>query len=288
MENFDPKPAGVKEKNLYIVHLDTPRIIILSSVVIGIITASFLFGMSFIKQDKSSVKNLAVNDISFDENREIDVLNKRIPDLSDDSIEDSIPGGKTGFDVDSKKDIISGGDNADFAKNSNEQKTAVVKLDGADVLTKENISEIIPDAAKVVKAKKQNVKKDRIVSREKTVKVNKKIVHKKTVKKNKEIAVAAAHKSTVREVSREAVTHNSRKGYFSVQVASYDRLSKAEHEKSQLKSQRFDAFIDRTVVRGKNFYRVRIGPLSSKKRAIELLNDVQRDSRYANSYMVKE
>jgi hypothetical protein len=32
MESFEPKQRGVKEKNFYILHLDTPRIIILASV----------------------------------------------------------------------------------------------------------------------------------------------------------------------------------------------------------------------------------------------------------------
>jgi cell division protein FtsN len=72
-----------------------------------------------------------------------------------------------------------------------------------------------------------------------------------------------------------------------VQVASYDTLAKAEKEKNNLKAKRFDAYIAKSEVNGKNYFRVRIGPVGSSRQAHELLEDVQRDSRYAGSYMVK-
>ena len=71
-------------------------------------------------------------------------------------------------------------------------------------------------------------------------------------------------------------------------MASFDTLSKAENEKSILKSKRYDAYIDKGLVNGKNYFRVRIGPVSSSKKASELLNEIQGDSRYASSYMVRE
>ena len=52
MDNFnDQEPlrnAGkVKEKSMYMLQLDTPRVLILSAIVIGIITVSFLIGMNY-------------------------------------------------------------------------------------------------------------------------------------------------------------------------------------------------------------------------------------------------
>ena len=278
MENFDPKPNAVKEKNLYIVHLDTPRIIILSSVVIGIITAAFLFGMSFMKEDKPGSKEFTISGMNFDDSKTADMLGSDIPPIpgegfvegaADDNknnsaiIDESSPAKST--------EIAAGNSDIGHAK--------------SDILTNENIKEIIPPASK----------KSKIVSKtEKVIKHDKKIESNNTkkiaAKDNKKTDVkhdSSNSKSRVYEVSRNV---DEKKSYdsYAVQVASYGTLSQAEHEKSLLKSKRFDAYIDKGVVNGKNYFRVRIGPVSSSKKAYDLLNDVQSDSRYAASYMVKE
>jgi cell division septation protein DedD len=285
MENFDPKPNAVKEKNLYIVHLDTPRIIILSSVVIGIITAAFLFGMSFMKEDKPGSKEFTISGMNFDDSKTADMLGADIPPIPGEGFVEGASDDKIAVLDENKNNsaIIeesSSAKNTEIASGKDEIRQAK-----SDILTNENIKEIIPPARN----------KNKIVSKtEKTVKHDKKTESNNTkriaAKDNKKAEIkrdSSNSKSRIYEVSSNV---DEKKGYdsYAVQVASYGSLSQAENEKALLKSKRFDAYIDKGVVNGKNYFRVRIGPVSSSKKAYDLLNDVQSDSRYAASYMVKE
>jgi len=285
MENFDPKPNAVKEKNLYIVHLDTPRIIILSSVVIGIITAAFLFGMSFMKDDKPGSKELTVSGMNFDDNKTADMLGADIPPIPAEGIEEGAVEDKIAAD-EGNKDNLAVKDNTKSAQ-ANVIATVKedIKHDKSDVLTNENIKEIIPPAGgknksskKTEKLAKNDKKSEHDSAKKVAVKDKKKIEDKRDLSDSR---------SKIYEVSRNVDEKKSFDSY-AVQVASYDTLSKAENEKSLLKSKRFDAYIDKSSVNGKTYFRVRIGPVSSSKRAYDLLNDVQSDSRYASSYMVRE
>lgn len=278
MEHFDPKPQGVKEKNFYILHLDTPRIIILTSVLIGIITAAFLFGMGIVKSDRPVSKELTLSDMDLGDTKSGDIFGKDIPPLPDDTAEGTVSlderisqGEENKIDGAGLPDI----NNAVIPPSNNETKLAK-----NDVFKNENIREIIPPAGK------------------KTKTVEKKETAKAEVKKHKETGNLAKReetkkhnepreKSRIYEVSRET---EKRKSYdsYSVQVASYDTLAKAEREKDNLRAKRFDAYVTKSVVNGKNYFRVRVGPVASSRQAHELLEDVQRDSRYAGSYMVKE
>jgi len=226
-----------------------------------------------------------VSGMNFDDNKTADMLGADIP---------PIPG----------EGVVEGsGDDKIAALDENKDNTAVkedtrlpqgneiasgkeeIRHDKADVLTNENIKEIIPPAGLKNKTAK---KTEKIAKHEKKAEQNNsKKLAAKDKKKNEEVRDHSNGKSKIYEVSRDISEKRSYDSY-AVQVASYDTLSKAEHEKSLLKSRRFDAYIDKSQVNGKNYFRVRIGPVSSSKKAAELLNDVQSDSRYASSYMVKE
>lgn len=287
MENFDPKPNAVKEKNLYIVHLDTPRIIILSSVIIGIITAAFLFGMSFMKDDKPGSKEFGVSGMNFDDSKTSDMLGADIPPVPGEGVE-----GVYGAADDKIAAIDENKNNSPVAEENrlpqnNDIATGKdpITHDKNDILTNENIKEIIPPAGN----KNKTAKKTETVAKQdkKYTKDNNKKIAAKDNKKIEQRHDTSGSKSRVYEVSRDVDEKKSFDSY-AVQVASYGTQSQAEHEKTLLKSKRFDAYIDKSVVNGKNYFRVRIGPVSSSKKAYDLLNDVQSDSRYAASYMVKE
>jgi len=266
MENFDPRPNAVKEKNLYIVHLDTPRIIILSSVIIGIITASFLLGMTFMKDDRQDARNFAGSSMNFDENQAADILRSDIPPMSIDGDEYA--------PIEDK--IVSADDNKSNLTGSDE-----IKHDKGDILTNANIKEIIPPAGekdKSVKQEKKIVKNTGNDSKKIAAKDNKR----DNVKNEK-----VNDKSKVYGVSRNADGKKSH-GSFAVQVASYDNISRAEQERSILKSKKFDAYIDNGLVNGKNYFRLRVGPVHSSKEAYNLLNELQGDSRYSESFIVTE
>lgn len=283
MENFDPKPRGVKEKNLYILHLDTPRIIIIGSVIIGIITAAFLFGMSFMKDSKSGSKDFAVSGMNFHDEKTADILKSEIPPVPSEgadegNIDDKISGGEEPKDQLAAKETP--------GKSEMASVKDAVKHEKGDILTNENIREIIPPVEKhkaasgTGKIAKTEKKADR-------KKESHKAVAAKDRKDSNEKHETQAGKSKIYEVSRDV---NEKKSYnsFAVQVASYDTMSRAEQEKNLLKSKRYDAYIDKSMVNGKNYFRVRIGPVASSKKAYELLTEIQKDSRYAASYMVRE
>lgn len=278
MENFDHKPQGVKEKNFYILHLDTPRIIILTSVFIGIITAAFLFGMGIVKNDKPVSKELTLSDMDLGASKGADFFGKDIPPIPGESLEEGAQlEDKISMGSDSKTDIPPFPEENSNLIPSSKEETKVAKN---DILRNENIKEIIPPAETSRKISSQSKKPVQDNSRKRD---EHKIAANNSVKK-----IDQQHgKSRIYEVSRETERPKNYDSY-SVQVASYDTLSKAEKEKDLLRSKRFDAYIAKSVVGGKNYFRVRIGPVASAGKAHEILEDVQRDSRYSGSYMVKE
>ena len=274
MENFDPRPQEVKEKSFYVLNLDTPRIIILTSVVIGIIAAAFLFGMSFMKGDNSQSGGFASGSMHFDESTGNDLLNKEIPPLPEDMTADAALNDK-GTTDDLKSDVVIPG-RIDTGKT--ETIASDMKNDKEDVLKNENIKEIIP----AVNKKKASSKIDRTALEKQKGKTSSKKIASNIKKKDD-----SRGKSRIYEVSRD---EDIKKGYdsYSVQVASYDTLTKAENEKSSLRSRSYDAYIDRANVNGRNYFRVRIGPVASKGKAGELLDEIQSDSRYSGCYIVKD
>ncbi len=274
MENFDPRPQEVKEKSFYVLNLDTPRIIILTSVVIGIIAAAFLFGMSFMKGESSTSRDIASGSMQFDESAGNDMLNRDVPPIPEDMATDAAITDK-GVTDDLKSDVIIPGGTE---TGKTETIASDIKNDKEDVLKNENIREIIPPVAK----KKNIQKKEKIASaRQKEKSSSGKVAH--NIKNKND----SRGKSRIYEVSRD---EDIKRGYdsFSVQVASYDTLAKAENEKISLRSQSYDAYIDRANVNGRNYFRVRIGPVASKRKAGELLDEIQSDSRYSGSYIVKD
>ena len=62
---------------------------------------------------------------------------------------------------------------------------------------------------------------------------------------------------------------------YVLQVASFDKLDVAKKEVSTLKSMKYDAFMDKTSVKGKTFFRVRIGPVAMKDKALQMMNELQ-------------
>ena len=281
MENFDPRPNEVKEKNLYIVHLDTPRIIILGSVILGIITAAFLLGMTFVKEDRHDSRNFADSSMNFDESRAADILRTDVPQIAIDGDDYNLIDDKIASGSENKINTAANEDNKAALGNNTVSAKNEIKHDKGDILTNANIKEIIPPAGE----------KDRSVKQEKKIAKNAGDNNKKAAAKdNKRDDIKSANaneKDKVYGVSRNADA-KKKYGVFSVQVASYDNASRAEQEKSILKSKSYDAYIDKGLVNGKNYFRLRIGPVSSSKEAYSLLHELQGDSRYAGSYIVSE
>jgi DedD protein len=75
---------------------------------------------------------------------------------------------------------------------------------------------------------------------------------------------------------------------FVLQVASYDKVDSAKKEVKKLKDLNYDAYFDKTQVKGKDFYRVRVGPLASKDKALQMLDEIQQNPRYEESFVTQE
>jgi len=92
----------------------------------------------------------------------------------------------------------------------------------------------------------------------------------------------------VEVASHDEPTRSRNRGGFAIQVASFDSRAKASSEVSRLKRQRYDAFIDKSTVSGRPYYRVRIGPLSSHNTAEKVLQEIQESHRYSESFMIRQ
>ena len=261
MEQFDQqqKNPNVKEKSMYLLHLDGARILILSAITIGLLTVAFLVGMKITGENGKD--SLASQDILSEQMQPgsnqipADAPKNDLPDLSAQSDISSIPAAPTTGPAPSLPDLP-------VAKNNEPQKTK-------DVLTAEEDHVVIPPAREVAKTEKVSAKKP----------------HKKADRRE-----AGRKKPNIVEVSSEAPAKNEKhsKGMYVLQVASFDRLDVAKKEVSSLKSMKYDAFMDKTSVKGKTFFRVRIGPVAMKDKAVQMMNELQSNDRYAECFVVKE
>lgn len=266
MEHFETNPRNVKEKSVYLLHLDAPRIIILASVIIGLILLSFLVGMNFVKGNRES-DIITGNDLLFNNNDKNSLTGEKkiaaLPDSENDSL---LPHEK----------IV----NTEVLDEKNKGKDEIKNEDetSRDILTSDNIKEILPPAGEPKKEKK--VKKT----------VGKKRPRNKIARKSKKSkkSLKNKRKSRVIEVSKKYKKSSPKTTHYSIQVASFDTRVKAGREAERLKKMNYDANVKSSLVKGKKYYRVKIGPLFNKKEAIKLLNTIQGNYRYRNSYMVKE
>lgn len=261
MENFSGNQQKVKEKDVYSVNLDVPRIVLIISIFIGVIAASFLFGMHFVNQ--SEKKDASARNELFDPGKEMDILNKDLPNL---------PSEESAKPLDEK------------GQPSGDQKSTGIadkKISReSDLLKGEHIDKIITPAGekKIAASEGKEIKSGPEADTEKVAAPDKKKPAKsKKANKKKKSVVAVSGDETPK-------SHGSA---WAVQVASFDSKSKALSEVRSLKGLSHSAYVDTAKVSGKNYFRVRIGPLT-KDRALGILNEIQGDKKYENSYVVKE
>lgn len=278
MDDFAPREEKkLKEKNLYILHLDTPRIIIISCVFFGIIVIAVLVGMNINKKSDRDIdifaNDNAVLDNLITENREND------PALNNNALESSLE--NSGVNIKNPDNSYSPADNSfnkstamsgdNFLASNHGAGSAAQPGQAAgntsDILTHENIETIIPPANVLKKSEPKAVNKP------------KKIRKKTTQKKKSIVEVSSGEK--VRKAPDKGKT------YYSIQVASYDDKSKARSEIKRLEKNKYDAYVDSAYVSGKRYYRVRVGPVYSKKEACKLLDEITVNSRYEESYIIK-
>ncbi len=290
MDQFNIPHQKVKEKSVYLLHLDAARIILISAAVIGIIIVSFLLGMNFIKGGDGDKALVTKNDI-FDGQKELDLLKNNIPDPADE--EDlSKPGDEklVASDKDEKghdKEKIDAESQA-IEKDKKDGLPAISKGESSDVLTKDNFKDSVARGKGGNKKRTRDLDEGKKISQSSEEDVIDKPVKKATVKNDTKKKKRGKSKVVAVSVDKVEEGKTGHSGDFAIQVGSFDKKSKAQSEVKSLKDLNYDAYIDESLVKGKQYYRVRIGPVASKKKALDLLKDVQGNDRYQESYMVRE
>ena len=264
MEQFDnqqPKNPAVKEKSVYLLHLDGARILILSAITIGLLTVAFLIGMK-ITGDTSKENISAQNDTLMDQS--LPAQSSDSPDSSKAALPELPNAAAEPTSNTNALPSIPTNQLPDLPVAKNKE---MLKIHDSMAADESHI--VIPPAKEVAKTEKMALKKN-----------HKKTERRESLKKKKEIL----------EVSSEEPAKQDKhtKGMFMIQVASYDKIDVAKKEVSSLKSKNYDAFVDKSTVKGKSFFRVRIGPVAAKDKAIQMLDEIQSNQRYSESYVVKE
>jgi cell division septation protein DedD len=277
MEDFATKEQkGIKEKSIYILHLDTPRIIILTSVIIGLVIIAALIGMNINKQDQKDNESFAhdnavLENLTTDSSEKPNIMENNIdsPLNSDNILKNKINENSiiTADNSLKPKDILP---NSQGTNNSINNTTS--NEPASDILTHENIETTIIPPAHVMK--KSDHKKSIKKSSEKNTDKNKENT------KRKGIVEVSSRDKSLKAAEKE-------KNYFSIQVAAFDKKSKALSEINNLESKKYNAYVDSAKVNGKTFYKVMIGPIYSKKKAVDLLDEISTDKRYEESYIIK-
>jgi len=268
MENFNesfqqqkPLRKEVKEKSIYSLNLDGTRIAILCFIVVAIVAVTFLIGMKI--SDDDSVKLPETATVATDSGF-----------ISGDplsTIPDEVPSSGTQTELSAKETGVQSVKDPLFAENQNVKSDLDEKEEKTILSAKTNETPVRSSKPKIASKNKKN---NKIASSKK---------HESTVK-NTNIKPAFASVNRKNPEERVSVA----KGKFAVQVAAFDTLSKAKSEVAYLKSLHFDAYIDKTNVDGQMYFRVKIGRLSTKSEASDLLDKVQEESRYSESFIVKE
>ncbi len=288
MEHFDAKPQNrVKEKSVYLLHLDTPRIIILSCVLIGVLIVAFLVGMNLSRDGESSRNQLAQRELMLTppppgaEMAPQDPSAKSAPPTLDEELAvtpsptpdapSAVPPSTASAEPD--KSAGQKGQAPAIASNAQPRK------DSGDVLSRESIKEIIPPANAVNDAGRKSA----------DVKDTRKSRHAKSSRRERAASAQRTVEVSSKTVeSREAKAEQRAEHGYSIQVGSFDTREKARRESQNLKNLRYDAFVENAQVNGRRIFRVKIGPIASRQKAVKVLSEVQEVHPYEGSYLTKE
>ena len=267
MEHHNMHHRKVKEKNLYLLHLDKARILLIVFVIAGVIIASFLLGMNMMKESGGSNEVIAENDFNLNRQSDSQLYTSNLP---------PIPDADKGIAKENEKNKDNGIGEANPLAVPQNGKTP-------DIISSDNIELVQPKKTEKRKVEKRNVSNNKKQERKVAKRQNNK------TRKNKRSQKRRNKRANVAAVSFNTAPRKARKDpAFAIQIASYDNNGKAQSEVRRLKRLQFDAFVDRKRVNGKRYYRVRVGPISSRRRALNLLNNIQDIDRYEESYLVKE
>lgn len=266
MEHFNEPHRKIGEKNVYLLHLDVPRIILISLAGLGIVIATFLLGMNFAKEGDGPGASITGTDPLLNRQSDLSLINPDIPEpplgvekqdsaaMKDET--DPLAGNDKSHDIIPGKAIPAETVTADavkeFQRPGNDEKTA--KNDRKPAVSEKKHRDVARNRNKTRPREQRKTERNRVV----------------------EVS------------SKDEHPRERSSGGFAIQVASYDNRSTADAEADRLKRRHYDAFVERTTISGRRYYRVRIGPISSHSAAEQVLQDIQESNRYGESYMIRQ
>ncbi len=135
----------------------------------------------------------------------------------------------------------------------------------------------------------ENVKKEQTVKAEKGSQEITSFVEKKPI---------SSLKSTEREKKRVSTVKSSKSGYsrkktysggkYYIQVASFSKKENAYRLKKELEKHLYKVKIERVTINGKSFYRVRVGPFTSKMVASNTMLSMKKRFKLESPFVVKK
>lgn len=276
MEQFDDRSANrMKEKSVYLLHLDAPRIIIISCVLVGVLIIAFLIGMNLTGDGRQETRNTAQREMLFNplpdeparDQNELQALDPQGEQ------EGQAPSkGTAAPQMDAPKQASNETPGAAIASNKNAVDQP--QNESRDVLTQDTTREIIPPANTIKKEKKERITATQPKARSRNAAARRETRQR-------------SHK-TVEVASKSEGNERESRGGYSIQVSAYDNRATAQREVAKLKEHRYDPYIENTRIGGKKYFRVRIGPISTRKEAVKLLEEIQEMNRYERSYLIRD
>ena len=255
MEHFEQNITPQREKSYYTLHLDTTRILILASVAIVFIGFAYWVG-SYSFKGKETKPKLATKSHHM---------------LPSESI--SIPSSPHSGEISSlfenkTNDFKPFEENYKMLETVNEKPSEIAIVDETKI--------VLPVTPKktTVKTNQTNTKK---VNNAKVTPQNVKKPDKPVTQTEK----APKNKNVVEVVS---VPVTASQGGFAIQMGSFDTRAKAQRLSNTLED--YDTFIEHVKINGRDAYRVKIGPIGTKREAMNMLNELQEDDKYADCWLV--
>jgi DedD protein len=286
MENFDARPQQrIKEKSVYLLHLDTPRIIIISCVVIAVLIVAFLIGMN-VKGDgeRAQGTQIAHNDLLFNtpppppSGDQPQGADPTAPGNSPQTLDDELGMNQMGQTPPPSAQGQPAAQPVEPEKKSRAASPAAADKKSGDVLAQDSIREIIPPSRASSGTERRNVAPKRETAKTDAGRQNRR-------------EAARRNQRTVEVASSEREGHvrsASGESGYAIQVGSFDSRERAAKEARNLKNLRYDARVEDSHVNGRSMYRVKVGPISSRSRAVRVLSEIQEMRPYEGSYLVRE
>jgi len=246
--------------------------------------------MNFIEGGDGNKALVTKNDI-FDSQKELDLLKNNIPDPADEDDltkpmdEKLVASGKDEKALEKEKGYH---ENRAVDKDKKEDLSASSKNESLDMLTGDNFSEPPSRARDIKKKRSRDLDEGKKISRSSDSDLVDKPVKKATVKNDAKKRKRGKSKVVAVSIDKAEEGKTRHPGNYAIQVGSFDKKAKAQSEVRALKDLNYDAYLDESLVKGKQYFRVRIGPIASKKKALDLLKDVQDNEKYQESYMVRD